>query len=73
MFVFLGKMMGVAIRTQNNLNLSFAPLFWKRLIMDEVTLADLRGCDEVCFHLIDTLRNLDAHSITEDSFEYAID
>lgn len=49
MLLFLGKMIGVAIRTQNNLNLSLPPLFWKRLIMDDVTATDLKGCDEVCF------------------------
>jgi hypothetical protein len=45
MFTFLGKMFGVAIRTQNNLNLSLAPLFWKRLINDDVSPADLKSCD----------------------------
>jgi hypothetical protein len=44
-FLFLGKMFGVAIRSQNNLNLSLPPLFWKRLIMEPVTIEDLKGVD----------------------------
>ena len=42
LFQFLGKLMGVAIRTQNNLGLSLPPFFWKRLMLEEVTLLDLK-------------------------------
>jgi hypothetical protein len=58
MFLFLGKMMGVAIRTQNNLNLSLPPLFWKHLVCEEITMADLKGIDECCYQLIDIMTNL---------------
>ena len=60
MFLFLGKIMGVAIRTQNNLNLSFPPLFWKRLTLEEVTDKDLKATDECCYQLLEILRNLEA-------------
>lgn len=68
MFVFLGKMMGVAIRTQNNLNISLPPLFWKKLVMENVTISDLKGVDECCVQMIDILRNLEDNGITPESF-----
>ena len=52
--------MGVAIRTQNNLNLSMPPMFWKRLILEEVSLTDLKGVDECCCQLLDIMRNLES-------------
>ena len=56
--------MGVAIRTQNNLNLTLPPLFWKRLMLEEVTYNDLKGVDECCCQMLDILRNLQEHDIT---------
>lgn len=38
--------MGVAIRTQNNMNLTLPPLFWKRLVIEDVDIEDLKGVDE---------------------------
>jgi hypothetical protein len=68
MYLFLGKMMGVSIRTKNNLNFRFPPIFWKHLVMDEVTLHDLKSTDECCFQMLEILRNLSAHRITADNF-----
>jgi len=68
MFLFLGKLMGIAIRTKNNFNFSFPPLFWKRLVMEEVTIQDLKATDECCFQMLEILRNLDANGITPDNF-----
>lgn len=68
LFQFLGKLMGVAIRTQNNLNLTLPPLFWKRLMLEEVTIHDLKGVDECCCQMLDILRNLQEHDITPEKF-----
>jgi len=68
LFQFLGKLMGVAIRTQNNLNLTLPPLFWKRLMLEEVTINDLKGVDECCVQMLDILRNLNEQGITSDNF-----
>lgn len=68
LFQFLGKLMGVAIRTQNNLNLTLPPLFWKRLMLEEVTVADLKGVDECCCQMLDILNNLREHEITPEKF-----
>lgn len=73
MFLFLGKLLGVAIRTSNNLNLSLAPVFWKRLIFDEVNTMDLKSFDECIFQTLEILRNLEAQGITEGNFSSAFD
>jgi hypothetical protein len=73
MVFFLGKMFGVALRTQNNLNLALSPLFWKRLVLDHVTLTDLKSADESCFQLISILNNLEGNGITPDSFASGFD
>jgi hypothetical protein len=67
-FLFLGKLFGVAIRTQNNLNLTLPPLFWKRLMLEEVTREDLRGVDEVLHQMLEILQDLPGHDITPDNF-----
>ena len=68
LFCFFGKMLGVAIRTQNDLNLSLPPLFWKRLVMEEVYPTDLKGVDEITHQMLDILRHLEANGITEANF-----
>ena len=68
LFTFFGKMLGVAIRTQNNLNLSLPPLFWKRLVMEEVYPSDLKSVDEITHQMLDILRHLEANDITEANF-----
>jgi hypothetical protein len=73
MYLFLGKLMGVAIRTKNNLNFSFPPLFWKRLMMEEVTVDDLKATDECCYQMLDILRNLEANGITPENFSDTFD
>lgn len=73
LFQFLGKLMGVAIRTQNNLNLTLPPLFWKRLMLEEVNINDLKGVDECCVQMLDILRNLNEQGITPDNFNEAFD
>jgi hypothetical protein len=73
MFTFLGKCFGVAIRTSNNLNLCLPPLFWKRLILEDVTVKDLKSTDECCFQLLEILRNLEGQGIGEEEFKDVID
>lgn len=73
LFLFLGKLMGAAIRTQNNLNLSFPPLFWKRLLLDPLNIRDLRGVDVCTVQILEILRNLEANQLTPETFSYAYD
>lgn len=69
LFLFLGKIMGVAIRTQNNLNLSMPPIFWKRVVMEEPNLNDLKSMDECCFQMVEIMKNLEAQGIGEEEFK----
>ena len=71
MFVFLGKLFGVAIRTQNNLNLCLPPIFWKRLLFSEVHTSDVKSFDECIYQTLDILRHLPEQGITPDTFQSA--
>ena len=73
MFLFLGKLMGVAIRTQNNLNLSLPPLFWKRLLLDQVNVKDLRSIDVCLVQILEILSNPEANKITPEIFNDSYD
>lgn len=73
LYSFLGKIMGAAIRTQNNLNLSLPPLFWKKLLHETVTVRDLRGTDVCSVQILEILKNPSAHELTPENFEMAYD
>ena len=45
MYEFLGKLIGVAIRTGNPLTINLADLFWKRLVGKEITIEDITSID----------------------------
>jgi hypothetical protein len=71
LYVFLGKLFGVAIRTQNNLNLSLPPIFWKRLIFDEPTTADVKSFDECIYQTLNILRHPEEQGLNKDNFAAA--
>ena len=45
MLCFLGKLMGSAARAHNYLDLYLAPIVWKLIVRQEVTLDDIRDID----------------------------
>lgn len=45
MFEFLGKLMGVAIRSKEYMALNIAPIIWKLLANDTITIEDLESVD----------------------------
>ena len=49
MYEFIGKLMGLAIRTKNLWNLSLPSIVWKALVQEEITDADVRGVDELAY------------------------
>mmetsp|Transcript_16912 Transcript_16912/g.2779 ORF Transcript_16912/g.2779 Transcript_16912/m.2779 type:complete len:82 (+) Transcript_16912:11374-11619(+) len=69
LFTFLGKMMGVAIRTQNNMNLTLPPLFWKRLVIEDVDIEDLKGVDECADQIFRFMLDMDSKDISVENFE----
>ena len=66
LYTFLGKLMGAAIRTQNNLNLALPPLFWKKILREPVGIKDLRGIDVCMVQILEILQNPSAHELTRD-------
>lgn len=46
MYEFLGKMIGVMIRTRNTVPLNLADLFWKRLVGIDITVNDIQNIDQ---------------------------
>ena len=45
MYEFLGKLMGISIRSQTPLIVNLADIFWKRLVGIEITIEDVLSLD----------------------------
>ena len=45
MFEFLGKLMGMAVRCANYLDIMISPMAWKMIVGEQVTLEDYMGVD----------------------------
>lgn len=46
MYEFVGKLIGIALRTRNYIAFELAPIVWKLLIGAKPTLDDIKGIDE---------------------------
>merc|ERR1711988_1761877 len=56
MFAFLGKLFGVAMRSQGFLDLSISPLAWKLIAREEVDEEDLHDVDVLTMRWLDKVR-----------------
>ncbi|TYZ61267.1 hypothetical protein PybrP1_009568 [[Pythium] brassicae (nom. inval.)] len=70
---FLGKLVGVAIRTKTPLDLNLPSVFWKALVYEPVARRDIESIHQGCFQVVDTIHHADAHGISEDLFDEIID
>ncbi|OQR96413.1 HECT E3 ubiquitin ligase [Achlya hypogyna] len=68
MLVFLGKLLGVAIRTRDCLGLTLSQVVWKLLVRDTVTLDDLEAVDALIVNSMRSLRLIEASGVTETHF-----
>jgi len=59
LFEFVGKLMGVAIRTGNLLNLNLPSIVWKYLVSDQITNDDILAIDSVAFNIILAIEKLE--------------
>jgi len=59
MFQFVGKMMGVAIRGSNYLNVDFASVVWKPLVGAEITKKDLLEIDTLFVNQLNLIESLE--------------
>ncbi|TMW60609.1 hypothetical protein Poli38472_000651 [Pythium oligandrum] len=70
---FLGKLIGIAIRTKTPLDLNLPAVFWKMLVHQRVTRQDIEAIHKGCFQVVDTIDNINKHGITESMFDEIID
>lgn len=68
MFSFLGKLMGIAIRSKEYLALNIAPIIWKLLVGELITTEDLEGIDYSHQNSIRSIRNIDKQGIDSETF-----
>lgn len=68
-YFFLGKVMGVAMRSKTLLNLHFPGIVWKALVGDTITKADVVAIDALSFSEMDKLREIEqADGMTASTF-----
>jgi hypothetical protein len=56
MFEFLGKLMGIAVRTEIFMEVTLAPIVWKAILDETITIEDYRGIDSLSVSFIEKLR-----------------
>jgi hypothetical protein len=70
MFAFMGKLLGIAIRTKEYLALNIPSIIWKLLVEDTPTREDLEGIDLFQVQSLDRMRHIESEGITSESFNY---
>ncbi|CAK4695727.1 unnamed protein product [Aphanomyces euteiches] len=70
---FLGKLMGIAIRSKTPLDLNLPPAIWKYLVDQPVCRTDIESIHQGCFQVVDTINNITKHGITCNMFDDLID
>eukprot|EP01132_Coremiostelium_polycephalum_P002496 gene2496-3088_t len=60
LFEFIGKLIGIAIRTRNCIELSFPSIIWKSLVCTKVDRVDLEAIDKYCTNLLELLEGKDS-------------
>ena len=63
MFCFLGKLMGIAIRSKEYLGLNISSIIWKLLVKDTPTKADLEAINLSYVQSLDRFRTYDEETI----------
>lgn len=68
MFCFLGKLMGIAIRSKNYLALNIPSIIWKLLVRDTPVMSDLEDIDLHQFQSLNDMRNIHTKGIDRNNF-----
>jgi len=68
MLRFLGRIMGVALRTKDALDLDLPSLTWKPIAGVGITVADLAAIDFATCRAVDALRFIEREGVTEETF-----
>ena len=72
MLALVGRLMGFALRNEEFLPLSLAPLTWKVLAGEAVSDDDLAGVDQAIVTSMARLRDIENDGVTAETFEYVI-
>ncbi|EQC30664.1 hypothetical protein, variant [Saprolegnia diclina VS20] len=67
MLEFVGKLLGISLRTRGDFPFAFCPLVWKHLLQQPVDRADLEGTDALLVQMLDGIRDCEADGITNDA------
>jgi len=70
-YTFIGRLMGVAIRTNTSLSLDLPSLVWKPLVGMECDEGDLSAVDEICMNAMNSLldqRTLEEKGVNPENF-----
>ena len=73
MLEFIGKLMGMAIRSNNPLDLNLPSIVWKPLVSEQVDRMDIESIHQGCFQVVDTINNISKHDVTSEMFDDLID
>ncbi|CAK4812184.1 unnamed protein product [Aphanomyces euteiches] len=72
MFEFVGKLVGISLRTKGDFPFAFCPLVWKILLKQPLEKADLEGTDALLVQMLNGIRDCDLDGITtEEQFHAA--
>ncbi|KAF1320211.1 Hect e3 ubiquitin ligase, partial [Globisporangium splendens] len=69
MFEFLGKLMGVVLRSKQYLSLNVASIIWKKLVGEKLHIDDLAAVDSMIVNSMTKMRTIDTYGVTEEMFE----
>jgi len=67
-YEFLGKMMGLSLRTRNLLNLKFPSIVWKPLVGSPVDMSDVEAIDVLSSNILKQINHPDAKSLPSELF-----
>lgn len=68
MFVFLGKLFGIAIRGKHHLPIKLPSIVWKLLVGETPSRGDIQGIDTFQVTSLDNLRQIDKDGIDSSTF-----
>ncbi|GAB9466542.1 Hect e3 ubiquitin ligase [Globisporangium polare] len=69
MYEFLGKLMGVVLRSKQYLSLNIAAMIWKQLVGEQLHIEDLAAVDSMIVNSMHKMRTIDTLGVTEEMFE----
>lgn len=74
MYEFVGKLLGISLRTRGDFPFAFPSLVWKQLINEPLERIDLEGTDAMFVQMLDGIQNCERDGIfTEEEFDAAFE